>query len=78
MGIVLHCKKRLAIFPSPAVMSLKKLFLVGNNLWLTFIHMQCILLYSLYSGTQNINGIVKPDLKCHRYTLVVSTTGLLK
>ncbi len=28
----LHCKKRLAVFPSPAGMSLTKLSLVGNNL----------------------------------------------
>jgi hypothetical protein len=27
-----HCKKRLAVFPSPAGMSLIKLFLAGNNL----------------------------------------------
>jgi hypothetical protein len=27
----LHCKKRLAAFPSPAGMSLTKLFLGGNN-----------------------------------------------
>jgi hypothetical protein len=27
-----HCKKRLAIFPSPAVMSLTKLSQAGNNL----------------------------------------------
>jgi len=29
---VLHCKKRLAVFPSPAGMSLTKLSLAGNNL----------------------------------------------
>ncbi len=29
---VLHCKKELAVFPSPAGMSLIKLFLGGNNL----------------------------------------------
>jgi hypothetical protein len=28
----LHCKKELAVFPSPAGMSLIKLFLGGNNL----------------------------------------------
>jgi hypothetical protein len=28
----LHCKKELAVFPSPAGMSLMKLFLGGNNL----------------------------------------------
>jgi hypothetical protein len=28
----LHCKKELAVFPSPAGMSLIKLFLDGNNL----------------------------------------------
>jgi hypothetical protein len=28
----LHCKKGLAVFPSPAGMSLIKLFLGGNNL----------------------------------------------
>jgi hypothetical protein len=28
----MHCKKRLTIFPSPARMSLIKLFLAGNNL----------------------------------------------
>jgi hypothetical protein len=28
----LHCKKRLAIFPSPARMSLPKLYLAGKNL----------------------------------------------
>ncbi len=44
----LHCKKRLAIFPSPAGMSLTKISLAGNNLvwvtsrlgtgkWLTFV-----------------------------------------
>ncbi len=27
-----HCKKELAVFPSPAGMSLTKLFLGGNNL----------------------------------------------
>jgi hypothetical protein len=31
-GQVLHCKKGLAVFPSPAGMSLIKLFLGGNNL----------------------------------------------
>jgi hypothetical protein len=30
--IGLHCKKRLAVFPSPAGMSLTKLSLAGNNL----------------------------------------------
>ncbi len=30
--IPLHCKKELAVFPSPAGMSLIKLFLGGNNL----------------------------------------------
>jgi hypothetical protein len=29
---LVHCKKRLAIFPSPAGMSLTKLSLAGNNL----------------------------------------------
>jgi hypothetical protein len=29
---IMHCKKELAIFPSPAGMSLIKLFLGGNNL----------------------------------------------
>ncbi len=29
---VLHCKKRLVIFPSPAGMSLTKFSLAGNNL----------------------------------------------
>jgi hypothetical protein len=29
---IMHCKKRLAIFPSPAGMSLTKLSLAGNNL----------------------------------------------
>ncbi len=29
---MLHCKKRLTIFPSPAGMSLTKLYLVGNNI----------------------------------------------
>ncbi len=29
---ILHCKKRLAVFPSPAGMSLTKLSLGGNNL----------------------------------------------
>ncbi len=28
----IHCKKELAVFPSPAGMSLMKLFLGGNNL----------------------------------------------
>jgi hypothetical protein len=28
---VIHCKKRLAIFPSPAGMSITKLSLAGNN-----------------------------------------------
>jgi hypothetical protein len=28
----IHCKKRLAVFPSPAGMSLTKLSLAGNNL----------------------------------------------
>jgi hypothetical protein len=31
----LHCKKGLAVFPSPAGMSLTKLFLGGNNLVFT-------------------------------------------
>ncbi len=31
LGINVHCKKRLAIFPSPAGMSLTKLSMVGNN-----------------------------------------------
>ncbi len=31
-GLFLHCKKELAVFPSPAGMSLIKLFLGGNNL----------------------------------------------
>ncbi len=31
-GSTTHCKKRLAIFPSPAGMSLNKLSLAGNNL----------------------------------------------
>jgi hypothetical protein len=31
-NIILHCKKELAVFPSPAGMSLIKLFLGGNNL----------------------------------------------
>jgi hypothetical protein len=41
-----HCKKRLATFPSPAGMSLTKLFLGGNNLisnihaWWCSIHEQ--------------------------------------
>ncbi len=30
-NLILHCKKRLAIFPSPAGMSLTKLSLGGNN-----------------------------------------------
>jgi hypothetical protein len=30
--LVVHCKKELAVFPSPAGMSLIKLFLGGNNL----------------------------------------------
>jgi hypothetical protein len=30
---VTHCKKELAVFPSPAGMSLIKLFLGGNNLF---------------------------------------------
>jgi hypothetical protein len=29
---VIHCKKRLAVFPSPAGMSLRKLSLAGNSL----------------------------------------------
>jgi hypothetical protein len=29
----MHCKKELAVFPSPAGMSLIKLFLGGNNLF---------------------------------------------
>jgi hypothetical protein len=29
---IVHCKKELAVFPSPAGMSLIKLFLGGNNL----------------------------------------------
>jgi hypothetical protein len=32
LGLLLHCKKELAVFPSPAGMSLIKLFLGGNNL----------------------------------------------
>jgi hypothetical protein len=32
MRLQLHCKKDLAVFPSPAGMSLIKLFLGGNNL----------------------------------------------
>jgi hypothetical protein len=32
IGDKLHCKKELAVFPSPAGMSLIKLFLGGNNL----------------------------------------------
>jgi hypothetical protein len=32
MGNEIHCKKELAVFPSPAGMSLIKLFLGGNNL----------------------------------------------
>ncbi len=32
LNIHLHCKKSLAIFPSPAGMSLTKLSLAGNNL----------------------------------------------
>jgi hypothetical protein len=31
-SVVVHCKKELAVFPSPAGMSLIKLFLDGNNL----------------------------------------------
>jgi hypothetical protein len=31
LSIAVHCKKRLAIFPSPAGMSLTKLSLAGNN-----------------------------------------------
>ncbi len=31
-NVCLHCKKRLAIFPSSAGMSLSKLSLAGNNL----------------------------------------------
>ncbi len=31
-SMILHCKKGLAVFPSPAGMSLIKLFLGGNNL----------------------------------------------
>jgi hypothetical protein len=31
-GGEVHCKKELAVFPSPAGMSLIKLFLGGNNL----------------------------------------------
>jgi hypothetical protein len=30
--VMIHCKKRLAIFPSSAGMSLTKLYLAGNNL----------------------------------------------
>ncbi len=30
--MIVHCKKRLAIFPPPAGMSLTKLSLAGNNL----------------------------------------------
>jgi hypothetical protein len=31
LSVYLHCKKRVAIFPSPAGMSLTKLSLAGNN-----------------------------------------------
>jgi hypothetical protein len=31
--LLVHCKKELAVFPSPAGMSLIKLFLGGNNLF---------------------------------------------
>jgi hypothetical protein len=31
--VILHCKKRLAIFPSPAGMSLTKFTLAENNLF---------------------------------------------
>jgi hypothetical protein len=31
VGLELHCKKRLAIFPPPAEMSLTKLSLAGKN-----------------------------------------------
>jgi NRAMP (natural resistance-associated macrophage protein)-like metal ion transporter len=31
MQVSLHCKTRLAVFPSPARMSLTKLSLAGNN-----------------------------------------------
>jgi hypothetical protein len=34
-AIYLHCKKRLAIFPSPAGMALTKLSLAKNNLIIT-------------------------------------------
>ena len=32
ISLYVHCKKELAVFPSPAGMSLIKLFLGGNNL----------------------------------------------
>ncbi len=32
METIIHCKKRLSIFPSPAWMSLTKLSLAGNNI----------------------------------------------
>ncbi len=32
LSVAIHCKKELAVFPSPAGMSLIKLFLGGNNL----------------------------------------------
>ena len=40
--MLVHCKKELAGFPSPAGMSLIKLFLGGNNLVFAF--------FAVYSG----------------------------
>jgi hypothetical protein len=46
-----HCKKELAIFPSPAGMSLIKLFLGGNNL--VFSHPERVWSVTSRLGTGN-------------------------
>jgi hypothetical protein len=56
-----HCKKRWAIFPSPAGMSLTKLFLAGKNLInanLFFTVYHCIRIYKLFFHFSTIHNLL--------------------
>ncbi len=55
---ILHCKKRLAVYPSPAGMSLTKLSLAGNNIiyFIKFIYLIIPRVVSLRCAP-NLSGI---------------------
>jgi hypothetical protein len=50
----LHCKKELAVFPSPAGMSLIKLFLGGNNL-VFFPPRESLVSFTVYTEMPNVH-----------------------